>query len=84
MLRLHPKVLKKNGRSEFVVLPYEEYRALEERLADADDLLALRRARKADDRRRPGLTLKDLKSRLGLTPKRARRIRRRAARRPAR
>ncbi len=25
MLELHPEMLKKNGRTEFVVLPYEEF-----------------------------------------------------------
>ncbi len=28
MLKLHPEILKKNGKNEFVVLPYEEFLAL--------------------------------------------------------
>lgn len=75
MLKLHPKVLKKDGRTEFVILPYEEFQALQERLLDAEDLLALRRARRADNPRRKGLTLDELKGRLGLA-KKARRNRR--------
>ena len=66
MLKLHPRMLKKDGRNEFVVLPYEEFQALQERLADADDLLALRRARRADTPRGKGLTLDELKGKLGL------------------
>ena len=44
MPKLHPKMLKKDGRNAFVVLPCEEFQALQERLRDAEDLLALRRA----------------------------------------
>ena len=44
MIELHPKVLKKNGKSEFVILPYEEFVALQEVLAEAADLTDLRAA----------------------------------------
>jgi len=44
MLKLHPEILSKNGRKQFAVLPYEEFLAVQERLADADDLLELRTA----------------------------------------
>jgi PHD/YefM family antitoxin component YafN of YafNO toxin-antitoxin module len=40
--------MSKNGRKQFVVLPYEEFVAVQERLADADDLLALRKAKRAE------------------------------------
>ena len=39
MLKLHPEILVKNGKKEFVVLPYEEFLAMQERLADAEDLV---------------------------------------------
>lgn len=45
-MTLHPEILKKNGKMEFVVLPYEEFLAVQERLADADDLRELRRAKR--------------------------------------
>ena len=64
MLKLHPRMLKRDGRNQFVVLPYEEFEASQKRLLDADDLLALRRARRADRRSRKGLTLGELKSKL--------------------
>ncbi len=74
MPKLHPTMLKKDGRNAFVVLPFEEFQALQERLHDADDLLALRRARRADNPRRKGLTPNGLTDRLGLTrPARRRR-----------
>lgn len=44
MLKLHPEILVKNGKKEFVVLPYEEFLAVQERLAEADDLLDFRKA----------------------------------------
>jgi PHD/YefM family antitoxin component YafN of YafNO toxin-antitoxin module len=70
-------MLKKNGRNEFVVLPYEEFQALQERLLDAADLLTLRRARRADNPRKQVLTLDNLTKRLGLSsrPRRGRRPR---------
>lgn len=45
---LHPEILAKNGRNEFAVLPYEEFVALEEWLADVEDLLDLRDAKQAE------------------------------------
>jgi hypothetical protein len=45
MIELHPKILKKNGKIEFVVLPCEKYQALQELLSDYQDLLDLRAAR---------------------------------------
>ena len=47
-IELHPEILRKNGREEFVVLPYEEYVALREWIDDAEDLLALREARREE------------------------------------
>ena len=61
-----PQVIRKAGRNEFVVLPYAEYEAMRQRLEDAEDLLELRKARRQDDPAKPGLTLEQLKVRLGL------------------
>jgi len=63
MIRLHPKVLEKNGQKEFVVLPYEEFIALQELLADAEDLLDLRRA-KEEEADAATFTLGEVKSEL--------------------
>lgn len=79
MIRLHPQILKKNGRNEFVILPYAEFEAIQERLEEADDLLALRQAREEDNPSVPGYTLDEVRLRLGLTPRR--KGRRRTARR---
>lgn len=47
MLKLHPEILSKNGRKQFVVLPNKEFLAVQERLADAEDLMDLRKAKRA-------------------------------------
>ena len=62
MLELHPEILRKNGRNEFVVLTYEEFVALQERLADAEDVLELRQA-KAEDTQEPSVSLDEVKRR---------------------
>lgn len=69
LVKLHPEILRKNGRNEFVVLPYEEFVAMKEQLEDALDLVDLRRAI-ADDEGGPSLSLGEVKMQLGLTPKR--------------
>ncbi len=45
MMTLHPEILVRNGKKKFAVLPYEEFLAVKERLADAEDLLELRKAK---------------------------------------
>jgi PHD/YefM family antitoxin component YafN of YafNO toxin-antitoxin module len=65
MIELHPEILKKDGKNEFVVLPYEEYAALQELLADYEDLLDLRAAKKEEDTE-SSIPLSDVKSELGL------------------
>jgi hypothetical protein len=63
---LHPEILTKNGRKEFAVLPYEEFVALEEWLADVEDLLDLRAA-KEDEQNAPTVSLAEVESRLDKT-----------------
>ena len=64
-ITLHPEILSKNGKKEFVVLPYEEFLALQELLDDVEDLLELRAA-KREDSGEPLLSLADAKKELGL------------------
>lgn len=63
---LHPEILSKNGRKEFAVLPYEEYLALQEWLADVEDLLDLRDAKDAEHDA-PTVSLTEVESRLNKT-----------------
>ena len=41
-MTLHPQIIEKDGRKEFVVLPYEEFLRLQDELQDYHDLLKLR------------------------------------------
>jgi hypothetical protein len=65
MIELHPEVLKKNGVSEFVILPYHEFVALQSLLADAQDLADLRAAVKSE-KGAPTISLEELKADLGI------------------
>ena len=64
-LALYPEFLVKNGKRECVVLPYEEFEALQEPLADASDLIDLREAKEAE-RGAPTVSLEEVKRQLGL------------------
>lgn len=65
-MTLHPEILSKNGKKQFAVLPYKEFIALQARLADADDLLELRKAKRAEGRKK-SIPLAAVKLELGLT-----------------
>lgn len=65
MLNLHPNVLKKDGKPEFVVLSYDEYSTIKEYVEDMEDLLDLRKAKKGDVGK-PSLSLSDVKKNLGI------------------
>ena len=45
MIKLHPKILEKDGKMEFAVLPYEELVRIQEDLDDYESLKALREAK---------------------------------------
>ena len=47
MIELHPEIVVKDEK-QFVILPYEEFAAIQEALADAEDLAALRAAKKEE------------------------------------
>lgn len=40
---MHPQILEKEGKKEFVVLPYEEFLQIQEELENYEDLKELRR-----------------------------------------
>ena len=41
-MSIHAQIIEKDGRKEFVILPYEEFLRLEEELEDYQDLRMLR------------------------------------------
>ena len=47
-MKIHPQIIEKEGRKEFVILPYDEFVRIQEALEDYKDLRDLRNA-KADD-----------------------------------
>lgn len=59
-MELHPEFLSKNGKREFVVLPYEEFVALQEQLENAEDVLDIRSAKK-EELDQPGIGLNEVK-----------------------
>ncbi|MEM8642834.1 MAG: type II toxin-antitoxin system Phd/YefM family antitoxin [Cyanobacteria bacterium P01_G01_bin.54] len=65
MIQLHPQFLPQNGKTEFVVLPYEEFLALQELLEDLEDWEDFQAA-KAEDTGEPSLSLEEVKRELGL------------------
>lgn len=64
-MTLNARILVKDGKRQFAVLPYEEFVALQKRLADAEDLLELRKAKRAEGKKR-SIPLAEAKHRLGL------------------
>ena len=64
-MELHPKILEKNGRKEFVILPYEEFELIEQELSDYHDLVELREAKKAESDA-PTETLSNVRKALGI------------------
>lgn len=45
MIKLHPKILEKDGKKEFAVISYEELMKIQEDLDDYESLKALREAK---------------------------------------
>ncbi len=64
-MKLHAEIVAKNGKKQFVVLPYKEFLAMQERLADVEDLLALRKAKRAEGGK-PSIPLSKVKHKFGL------------------
>lgn len=65
MVEIHPKILEKNGKKEFVVLSYEEYIEIQNALSDYEDLQALRNA-KNEEGDAPTQSLEEVKRSLDL------------------
>jgi len=47
-MTLHPQILEKEGKKEFVVLPYEEFVQLQEEIEAYEDLKDLRLAKETE------------------------------------
>jgi len=64
-MKLHPQLIEKDGKKEFVILPYDEFLTLEEIMNDYEDLQDLRKA-KEGSREQKGIPLDQVVSDLGL------------------
>jgi PHD/YefM family antitoxin component YafN of YafNO toxin-antitoxin module len=65
MLTLHPKVLEKDGKKQFAVLPYDEFERMADALAEYEDLKDLRAAKRAEGDA-PSKPLAKVRSELGI------------------
>jgi transcriptional regulator with XRE-family HTH domain len=65
MIKLHPEILKRDGKEQFAVLPYEEFLAIQELLEDMEDFRLIEQA-KVNDTGEPGIPLDEVKKRLNL------------------
>ena len=63
MVILHAQVIEKNGKKDYVVLPYEEFLRVQEDLEDYDDLRYLREAREAE-KDAPTIGMAELKKKI--------------------
>jgi hypothetical protein len=57
------QIIKKNGKKEFAVLPYDDFLKIQEDLEDYEDLRCLREA-KESEKKAPTVGLSDLKKSL--------------------
>jgi len=64
-MTIHPQVIEKGGKKEFVVLPYQEFVRIQEALEDFEDLKELRREKKRSARL-ASIPLDEVVKRLGL------------------
>ncbi len=65
MTEIHAKILEKDGKKEFAVLPYEELLLIQEELNDYADLKDLREAKEKEGDI-PGLSLSEARRQLGI------------------
>jgi len=60
MVSLRAQIIKKNGKKEYAVLPYEDFLRVQEELEDYEDLRCLREAKEIE-RAAPTIGLDELK-----------------------
>jgi hypothetical protein len=63
MVPLHAQIIKKNGKKEYAILPYEEFLKVQEELEEYQELRRLREA-KAAEQDAPTIGMAELRKRL--------------------
>ena len=61
MISMSPQVLEKNGKKEFVILPYEDFLKMQEELECYNDLRILREA-KQEEQNAPSVSFEEAKN----------------------
>ncbi|MCK5719939.1 MAG: hypothetical protein KAH84_08355 [Thiomargarita sp.] len=51
-MKLHPQIIEKKGKNEFVVLPFKEFETLIELMEDYEDLQDLKTAKEQSKRKK--------------------------------
>ena len=64
MVTLNAQIIKKEGKKEYAVLPYEEFLKVQEELHNYEDLRCLREAKEAE-KGAPTIGLDELKRQMG-------------------
>ncbi|MCX5804379.1 MAG: type II toxin-antitoxin system Phd/YefM family antitoxin [Proteobacteria bacterium] len=64
MVTLNAQIIKKEGRKEYVILPYEEFLKVQEELHNYEDLRCLREAKEAE-KDAPTIGIDELKRQMG-------------------
>ena len=62
---INAQVIEKNGKKEFVILPYEEFLRIQEKLDNYEDLCNLREAKEMEGGA-PTISFKEAKKELNL------------------
>lgn len=63
MVTLNAQIIKKEGKKEYAIIPYDDFLKIQEELANYEDLLCLRKAKKAE-KNSPTISLDELKTKL--------------------
>lgn len=70
MVNLNVQIIKKDGKKEYAVLPYDEYLKIQEELQDYEDLRSLREAKEAE-KDAPTIGMDELKEKIKMRTKRS-------------
>ena len=63
MVTLNAQIIKKEGKKEYVVIPYEEFLKVQEELHNYEDLRCLREAKEAE-KNAPTVGINELRKRI--------------------
>lgn len=70
MVSLNAQIIKKEGKKEYAVIPYEEFLRVQEELCNYEDLRCLREA-KESEQHAPTIGIDELKKRIGRRARRS-------------